>query len=50
MNRQIIFEEEEDSIRFLEVLQYYKDLKEYKIYAYCLMGNHIHMLLQEETV
>jgi len=47
MNRQTIFEEEEDAQKFLEVLDYYKELIGYKIYAYCLMGNHIHLLLQE---
>lgn len=47
-NRQTIFEDEEDAIRFLETLQTYRDTSGYKIYAYCLMGNHIHLLLKEE--
>ncbi|WHH57665.1 transposase [Petroclostridium sp. X23] len=47
INKQIIFEEEEDSVRFLQTLKDYKEKSGYKIYAYCLMGNHIHLLLQE---
>ncbi len=47
-NRQTIFEDEEDAIRFLETLQVYKNKSGYNMYAYCLMGNHIHLLLKEE--
>lgn len=48
INRQTIFEEDDDCIRFLETLKKYKENDEYQIYAYCLMGNHIHLLLREE--
>lgn len=48
INRQTIFEEEEDKVKFLEILKDYKEKSRYKIYAYCLMGNHIHLLLKEE--
>ena len=47
INRQQIFEDDEDRQRFLETLENYKSLCGYKIYAYCLMGNHIHILLKE---
>ena len=47
INRQQIFEDEEDRQRFLETLESYKDLCGYTLYAYCLMGNHIHILLKE---
>ena len=47
INQQQIFEDEEDSLRFLETLSKYKEQCEYEIYAYCLMGNHIHILLKE---
>jgi len=46
-NKQIIFEEEEDKVKFIETLNDYKEKSGYKIYAYCLMGNHIHLLIQE---
>jgi len=47
INRQQIFEDNEDREHFLETLENYKDLCGYRIYAYCLMGNHIHILLKE---
>ena len=47
INRQQIFEDEEDREHFLETLENYKDQCGYIIYAYCLMGNHIHILLKE---
>jgi len=47
INRQIIFEDDEDCIRFIQTMQRFKEKCEYKIFAYCLMGNHLHLLLQE---
>jgi REP element-mobilizing transposase RayT len=47
INRQQVFEDDEDRERFLETLENYKDECGYRIYAYCLMGNHIHILLKE---
>ena len=49
INRQQIFEDREDKSRFLETLSKYKKQCEYEIYAYCLMGNHVHILLKEGT-
>lgn len=46
-NRQIIFEDDEDKERFLQTLEDCKRKSEFKIYGYCLMGNHIHLLLRE---
>lgn len=48
VNRQTIFEDEEDAERFLHTLEEYKDKSGYKMYGYCLMGNHIHLLIKEE--
>jgi REP element-mobilizing transposase RayT len=48
VNRQTIFEDNEDAEKFLQTLKDYKDKSGYKIYAYCLMGNHIHLLIKEE--
>ena len=47
INRQQIFEDEEDRERFLDTLLNYRDECGYQVYAYCLMGNHIHVLLKE---
>lgn len=48
INRQTIFEEEEDSERFLLTLKTYQEKSGYRIYGYCLMGNHVHLLIKEE--
>jgi len=49
INRQQIFEDAEDCYKFLTILREYKGICEYSVYAYCLMGNHIHLLLKEGT-
>ena len=48
INRQVIFEDEEDNLKFLETLKNYKAVSGYKLFAYCLMSNHIHLLLRVE--
>ena len=47
INRQTIFEDEEDCKKFIQTMQRFKEICEYKIFAYCLMGNHLHLLLKE---
>jgi REP element-mobilizing transposase RayT len=46
INRQTIFEEDIDKEKFLLVLHKYKEISGYQIYAYCLMSNHVHLLLK----
>ena len=46
IDRQVIFYEDEDFHRFLQTLKYYKETSEYELYGYCLMDNHIHLLLK----
>ena len=48
---QDIFNHDRDRRKFLEVLSEVKSNSEatIKIYAYCLMGNHFHLLLQDES-
>ena len=48
INQQQIFEDDEDYEKFLEVLADCKRVSMFKLYAYCLMGNHIHLLLKVE--
>ncbi len=43
----MVFKDEEDAAKFLYTLQKYKDVCEYRLFAYCLMGNHVHLLLEE---
>ena len=46
-NKQQVFFDVEDYFRFLSVLGMCKGICGFKIYAYCLMDNHIHLLIQE---
>ena len=46
INRQTIFEDIEDHEKFIQTLRKYKNISQFKLYAYCLMDNHIHLLLQ----
>lgn len=47
INRQQIFEDVEDYNKFLRILEECKAISEFEIFAYCLMSNHIHLLLKE---
>lgn len=47
INKQQIFEDEEDSDKFIQILKECKAVSGFKLFAYCLMGNHIHLLIKE---
>lgn len=47
INRQIIFEEKDDKNRLLWTLEKYKEICKYELYGYCLMDNHVHLLIKE---
>jgi len=47
INRQSIFEDDEDRQKLIEVLAKSKEMSQCRIFAYCLMDNHVHILLQE---
>lgn len=47
INKQQIFYEKDDYQFFISLLERYKEPCGYEIYAYCLMGNHIHLLIRE---
>ncbi|CVK20869.1 transposase [Sporomusa sphaeroides] len=49
INKQNIFEDEEDRKRFLETLDFYKNKSGYLLYGFCLLDNHIHLLLKEQA-
>jgi putative transposase len=46
-NRQEIFHDEEDRLKFLDILERYKVNSDMSVYAWCLMDNHVHLLLRE---
>ncbi len=50
INHQAIFEDTEDYQRLIKTLLFYLDECRYKIYAYCIMTNHVHLLLEEGHV
>lgn len=45
-NSQAVFYDEEDFTKYLLLLERYKEKFSLKIYAYCLMSNHVHLLIQ----
>ena len=47
INQQQIFEDSEDCEKFLQILKDCNAISEFKLYAYCIMGNHIHLLIHE---
>lgn len=49
-DRQLIFEEEKDFKKYIEILEIYKEKCEFELYAYCLMSNHVHLLLRTTSM
>jgi len=47
INKQQVFFDDEDYIQFLHILSKVKTLNGFKLHSYCLMSNHIHLLIQE---
>ncbi len=46
-NRQVIFYDEDDRQKYLEKLERAKKRSGCEVYGYCLMGNHVHLLIKE---
>ncbi len=46
INRQNIFEEDDDRLCFMKILDYCKEISGFKLYAFVLMSNHIHLLIE----
>jgi REP element-mobilizing transposase RayT len=44
--RQKIFKDEEDYRQYLAIVSRYKDLYKFRLYAYVLMNNHVHLLME----
>jgi putative transposase len=51
-DRQAVFHAAEDHRKFLALLERQKQKTAFFLYAYCLMTNHVHLLIerQEETI
>ena len=49
VNKKIIFYDNKDKEKFLQLITYYKSKYFTEIYAYCLMDNHVHLLIKSEN-
>jgi len=47
--RRNIFLNDEDKLRFLETVYEKKQKDRFYMYAYCLMDNHLHLMISEGT-
>ena len=47
INRQDIFLDEEDNLRFLETVYRYKVKSKLQVLAWCILSNHVHLLIKE---
>ena len=47
-DRHVLFADDEDCQGFILSLRHAKEFAECNLYAYCLMGNHVHLLLREK--
>jgi len=47
INQQNIFSVDEENEKFIVILDKYHKKSEYEIYAYCLMSDHVHLLIKE---
>ena len=45
INKEKIFYDNQDKNKFLKILKETKERYKYEIYAYCLMNNHVHLLI-----
>ena len=46
INCQVIFQDDEDCEKYLQCLAECKTLSGFTLHAYCLMGNHLHLLIE----
>lgn len=47
IDKRDIFLEDEDKVKFSENVRKAKEIGQFEIYGYCLMDNHVHLLLKE---
>ena len=47
INRQLLFKDKEDNEKFLDIINDCMKICKFKLYGYCLMSNHTHLLLKE---
>ncbi len=47
--RKNVFQDDEDKSRYLETIRQIKQEQRFSLHAYCLMDNHIHLMIKEGT-
>lgn len=47
LNKQVLFEEDRDYLKYLSIVREAKDDFKFSIYAYCIMSNHIHLVIKD---
>ncbi|MEE4378499.1 MAG: transposase, partial [Candidatus Competibacteraceae bacterium] len=47
-NKQVVFAEEADFRYYLRTLEEFKEVYGVKVYGFCVMTNHVHLILQPE--
>lgn len=50
IDRQVMFENNKDYMKYLEILELHKDECAFELFAYCLMSNHVHLLIRTSDV
>lgn len=50
LDRQIMFECRKDYEKYLDILSLYKQECHFELYAYCLMSNHVHLLIKPTDI
>lgn len=50
LDRQIMFECANDYTKYLDILSFYKQECHFELYAYCLMSNHVHLLIKPTDI
>ena len=48
--RQDIFRDDQDRVTYLERLEHYRKRYNFKLYAYVLMSNHVHLLIETQKI
>lgn len=50
IDHQTLFEEVKDYLKYLDILAFYKEECNFNLYAYCLMSNHVHLILRTNDI
>ncbi|HOQ43483.1 MAG TPA: transposase [Smithellaceae bacterium] len=48
-NKQAIFKDEEDFLKYIDILKRYKERYLFKLYHYVLMTNHVHLVIEPSS-